>query len=164
MNKIYVVVHYDYESERIVGAFSTRDKAEEFYAKTGNNDYDIEEHVVDGLLSDVTDQPDLGVWGNLVEIDLDSQTLVIDWFHSVKRWFGEFIKVGNASGVFCSIGQYWRSDPRFGVFIPGNKPQEECFHIATNKAKEFARLVNECGMEHSEACDVLNKQETGKHD
>jgi hypothetical protein len=167
MNKIYVVIDYDYESMRTIGAFSTRDKAEEFYAKTGNTGYDIEEHVVDDLLGDVADQPPVGVWGNLVEIDLYSQTLVIKRIDGFKRWFGRFgrfSKVRNASDVFCSISQYWMSDPLFGVFIPGSKTQEECLQIATNKAQEFARLVNECQMEYSEACDVLNKQEADKHD
>ena len=161
MNKIYVITNYDCEDMRVVGAFSTRDKAEEFYAKKGYSDYDIEEHVVDDLLGDVADQTPVGAWGNLVEFDLDPQTLTIKQLRGVERWFGGFSKVGNANDVFCSIGQYWMSGPRFGVFIPGSETQEECFHIATNKAQEFARLVNEWGMKYSEACDVLNKQEAG---
>ncbi len=164
MTKIYIITNYDYETMRIVGAFSTRDKAEEFYAKTGYSDYDIEEHVIDDSLRDVADQSPVGAWGNLVEFDLDPQTLTIKQLRGVERWFGRFSRVGNAGGVFCSIGQYWKSDPRFGVFIPGDKTQEECLQIATNKAQEFARLVNEWGMKYSEACDALNKQEAGKHD
>jgi hypothetical protein len=52
MAKVFVVTSGQYEDYRIVGVFSTEEKAEEFIQTQDDNDYDIEEYGIDELEPD----------------------------------------------------------------------------------------------------------------
>jgi hypothetical protein len=135
MAKVFVVTSGQYEDYRIVGVFSTEEKAEEFIQTQDDNDYDIEEYGIDELEPD----EEMHTWA----VDITEKGGTVEWMSA---------KIANEKADKRTFSIFWDSaetlTPRHRfIFFVDCVRKDEAIKIATERMKEVAFNASKyCGL------------------